>query len=422
MSDRELRAELRADYAAAPLHHAEDAALISRLCRIAYEHNTAVIIPGVDGPRDPIDFLANDEFNFLRDIDDAVASDRLDLAADIIRNLWPLYERLSQLANQQSEPWAELLEVVREASDAQPDALARGIILILLARNERVHNDWPRARALAEEAVEWCIARAQGDQRVLELLVEAYEALGEVCRSQRHLDDAICHFDNGLLWVQLVEDDGVKRGLESRLRDRRGYAYLLLGKANLALVDLVRSIRLHAKPSLNPAELGRTYNNIGKTFAALQRPDIARRYFSRSYAIKGQGQRHDERGQAVCLHEIGLLYRADDDYARAIKYLEKSHLVKQMIDDQHGMGLSLKELGHTYDTLGDETSAKQKFVQASIKLTRDSPEERQVLDRLREGPPKAAELTVEITTPQRRSKKRSIASSLSSSDEFLLDD
>ena len=142
-----------------------------------------------------------------------------------------------------------------------------------------------------------------------------------------------------------IEDDDAKRCAEWRVRDRLGYVYYLRREFVRARMELVRSIRLHRKPSRNRSELSRAFNNLGKVFAARGCLAAARRYFGLSCGIKCA--RGDARGQAVCLQEIGLTHRAEGDLEKAKALLGESLAIKVRIEDLHGAGLALMELGVT---------------------------------------------------------------------------
>jgi len=374
MTQKPWTTELRAAALNAPLLIAERFASVSRICRSAAERDEPVVIDEGREPQDPVVYLESNEEAFLDAVQKAVAVGRLDLAADIARNLGVLYEIRSQLTQRFGDRWDEILRVLSDGDSGASDDVTHGIVLILLARRERVRNQWEPARAKAAEAVAWCAARSKHDRRMLLLEADAREILGEVHRSfgsPADIDEAIAHFKRGLSCLADADaDNSEKRQVELKLRDRLGYAMYLRGDHMLAVKELARSIRLHDGSSTNPAELSRTLNNLGKVLGARGHRRAARRSFECSLEIKRA--RRDERGEAVCHQEIGLLYRSDGEPQRAIEELLESLRIKRKIDDQHGMGLSCMELGFTVEALGDNRAAERYFGDALLFLTPQS--------------------------------------------------
>ena len=374
MTQKPWAQTLRATAMSAPLLIAERYARVSHICRNAAERDEPAVIDAGREPRDPVLYLESHEEAFLNAVLKAVTLGRLDLAADIARNLGMLYETRSQLAQRFVDRWDEILCLVSDAAAEAPDDITRAVVLVLLARRQRVRNQWAAAHAKAAEALAWCAARTEDENQVRLLEAEACEIMGEIYRSYgspSDLDDAIAHFRRGLSCVARADaGQWEKRRAELQLRDRLGYALYLRGDHQLAVAELARSIRLHGGASTNPSELSRTLNNLGKVLGARGRRRAAHRCFQCSLDIKRA--RGDERGEAVCHHEIGLLHRTDGEPQRAIEKLVQSLRIKRKIDDKHGIGLSYMELGFTFEVLGDHCTAEKYFKDAVLFLTPQS--------------------------------------------------
>jgi tetratricopeptide (TPR) repeat protein len=326
-------------------------ALVTGLCRAAYEQNSKAVIDGVEYPQDPLRYLDDREDLLLSAVQDAVDCERLDLALEIVRNLGPLYESMSHLANRNAAWWDDILEMIDDAAH-DPDAIARPFVRVLVSRRQRVHNNWEKAKRLAEEALVWCSARSAANGEVVALECEARESLGEVWRSRGSQDDlemAVDQFRRALATIGRLGDAGSAHSLESRLRDRLGYAHFLQGNLEAADAELTRAEALHRSSPANRAEHSRTLNNLGKVRAAQGKRAEARAFFNRSLALKSE--LGDMRGGAVCRQEIGLILREDGALREAVSMLTESLRIKNEIGDAHGAGLSLMELGFTYELL-----------------------------------------------------------------------
>jgi tetratricopeptide (TPR) repeat protein len=373
--------------------NAHHMARVTNICRLAYEQSSKAVIAGVEHPQDPLRYLADREDLLLSAVQDAVDCGRLDLALEIVRNLGPLYESMSHLANRNAGWWDDILEMIDGAAH-DPEAIARPFVQVLISRRQRVHNEWDKAKSLAEEAVLWCSERSSRSGEVVALECEARESLGEVWRSrgsQRDLAMAIEQFQRALATIVQLCDTNTAHSLATRLRDRLGYAYFLQGNFEDADAELTLADALHRTSSTNRAEHSRTLNNLGKLRAAQRKLDEAREFFTRSLAMKSELE--DKRGAAMCHHEIGLLLREDGSLRAAVSKLTESLRLKNEIGDAHGAGLSLMELGLTYEMLSaaepENASAHERsaidYLEKAIKrLTSGSPQEAKATRRVGE--------------------------------------
>jgi tetratricopeptide (TPR) repeat protein len=382
MTEKPWTGALRAAASSVPLLIAERYARVSRICRQAAEREDHATIDEGRAPCDPIEYLAENEEAFLEAAVKAVDAGRLDLAAEIVRNVGVLYDVRSQLTGRFQERWDDILRIVSNAAAGGADDTAYGLALVLLARRERVQNDWESARIKAAEAVAWCVARSSGDRSVLLLQADAHEILGEVHRSHGSPDDldvAVSEFRCGLRCAAEAEAQPFeRRQAEVKLRDRLGYALFLRGDHAAAAKELGNSIRLHGTTP-DRSELSRSLNNLGKVLAARNHRHAARRCFECSLRLKRD--KGDKRGEAVCHQEIGLLYRADGKMTLAVEHLVASLRIKRQIGDKHGIGLSCMELGFTLEALGDARGVAY-LEEALLFLTPQSVQHARVRDHL----------------------------------------
>lgn len=79
--------------------------------------------------------------------------------------------------------------------------------------------------------------------------------------------------------------------------------------------------------------------------------------------------------QAGVIHNIGVLFSEEGDYAQAILQLEKSIALKERINDTHGLSVSYHTLGTQYVHIQDLEKALQYF-ETSLKLKRQIKSER----------------------------------------------
>ena len=96
-------------------------------------------------------------------------------------------------------------------------------------------------------------------------------------------------------------------------------------------------------------------NNIGIIYK--HQGDFAKaiEYYSESQKIREEIE--DKPGIAATLNNIGLIYRDQGDFAKAIEYYSKSLKIREEIGDKLGVAMSLNNIGIIYKDQGDFTKA-----------------------------------------------------------------
>ncbi len=85
-------------------------------------------------------------------------------------------------------------------------------------------------------------------------------------------------------------------------------------------------------------------------------------YYTQSLAISEQ--LGDQRGIALVLKNIGIIYKEQGDYPRALDYYTQSLAISEQLGDQQGIAGALQNIGIIYKVQGDYTKALDYYTQS----------------------------------------------------------
>ena len=96
----------------------------------------------------------------------------------------------------------------------------------------------------------------------------------------------------------------------------------------------------------SPDELAKVEDSLGRYYANLGRPTLARHYYEQSLARKTEIG--NQFGLCITLSNLALLYLERGEYAQARRLFVNAIEIDQTIDNHHGLAIHLNELGRVY--------------------------------------------------------------------------
>jgi len=95
---------------------------------------------------------------------------------------------------------------------------------------------------------------------------------------------------------------------------------------------------------------------------SFKRSDYAKAidYYTRSLNIREE--LGDKKGTAMCLNNIGILYKNQGDYAKAMDYYTRNLKIREELGDKKGIASSLNNIGTIYYEQGDYAKAKDYYI------------------------------------------------------------
>jgi CHAT domain-containing protein/uncharacterized protein HemY len=191
----------------------------------------------------------------------------------------------------------------------------------------------------------------------------AFQLIGEARQLMGQYNEAIEAYRQSL---SLAEEMDV-RGIMAYLRGRLASVYTLLGSHDRALAEIEQGLSI-AKDLKNTYWLAAILIQRGNIYSEGGRYSEGIEDFQQALALaeKDQTARVMEKGQAIsimdsCLNNLGINYRIQGDYRRALEYLQKSLKLAESIGDQAGIAQTLNSIGIVYSQQGDLAVALDYF-------------------------------------------------------------
>jgi tetratricopeptide (TPR) repeat protein len=108
---------------------------------------------------------------------------------------------------------------------------------------------------------------------------------------------------------------------------------------------------------------GTLANDLGVLYRAQGEWDRAIKYYQRSLALKEKVG--DEYGMAPILHDLGLVYQCKGKLDKAAAYYERSLAIVEKIGDGYGMSRIFNSLGDVYQAKGERDRAIEYYERSS---------------------------------------------------------
>jgi class 3 adenylate cyclase len=124
----------------------------------------------------------------------------------------------------------------------------------------------------------------------------------------------------------------------------------------------------------SPSELAKVEDSLGKYYATLGRPTLARLYYEKSLARKTEVG--DQFGLCITLSNLGLLHIERGAYQEARDHFRRALEIGYTIANHHGIAIQLNELGRVYLHLGELDHAVESLTSCLAHCGRKYPKTR----------------------------------------------
>jgi tetratricopeptide (TPR) repeat protein len=247
-----------------------------------------------------------------------------------------------------------LIPVVAYATEHGHQVAACQLTYLLTAFYDR-RGHWGDRVTLCQWGVRAALAL---DDPAMESLMRS--TLGVAYIAARRFEDALEILREALT---LTQRSGDTHG-EGHVHNNMAVAYGRLRRFDEAAESFDRALATHAPTDL--AAMALALNNIGYAKVLSGTGGLTQL----SKALELARQIGDVRLEAAILHGMGMAYRNERDYDRALRHLRGSLATFRRVADQRDLPVVLDAIGAVHVQQGDHTSAIEHFTEARA-LSRD---------------------------------------------------
>ena len=267
--------------------------------------------------------------------------------------------------------YEQSLEIYRSLGDRHGE----GQTLNNLGVVYRSQGRWEDATAQYEQSLEIC--RSLGDRHGEG---QTLGNLGVVYESQGRWEDAIAQYEQSL---EIYRSLGDRHG-EGQTLNNLGLVYQSQGRWEDAIALYEQDLEICRSLGDRHGE-GTTLNNLGNVYQSQGRWEDAIALYEQDLEIcRSLGDRH---GEGQSLMGLGVVYRSQGRWEDAIAQYEQSLEIKRSLGDRHGEGITLMNLGNLYSARAQYAKAIEYWQAAQTKLHPDSPEAKQIAQKLQQPYP-----------------------------------
>ena len=198
-------------------------------------------------------------------------------------------------------------------------------------------------------------------QHLKKYLAEALNNIGLIYKKQGNITKALEYYSKSL---KLQEEIGDKQGIAISLSNI-GNIYFDQGDIPKALEYFGKSLQL-LEEIRNKKGIATSLNNIGSIYSKQGERLKALEYYIKSLQL--QKEIGDKEGTANTLNNIGVIYVKLDNISKALKYFGESLQLREEVGDNLGTANTLNNIGSIYKRKGDPsvTTSKEDALRAGI--------------------------------------------------------
>ena len=198
-----------------------------------------------------------------------------------------------------------------------------------------------------------------------QLLVYAYNALGQVCKNDEQLDEAIENYTKALdLARESVNGDDNDPSLSTYYHNL-GSAFGEQGDYERALTYIHKALdnKLKVQDSNHP-HMGALYNNLAALYSELEQNDRAIEYYQKAIDVFKQPNAQNFRRLARCYESMGSVYEVLADRQKTLDYYRMALDLQLAELELHDPDLvsTYSSLASVYEERGDYQAALTHFI------------------------------------------------------------
>ena len=154
-----------------------------------------------------------------------------------------------------------------------------------------------------------------------------------------------------------------------------GIVYEYMDNYKMALKFFIKALEIQEKMlGFDHPDVLESYNNIGTRYRKLGDYQNALVYRQKELDYYLRNSRENVIETASAYNNVGAQYRDLKQYDKAIEYITKAYEIAENIGDTISKAGFLNRLGRVYALMGEDETAKAKFLEAITLLPKDHPE------------------------------------------------